>query len=639
MWIEKEGFKRKEKFIHINDHLQNKKGFLNDEEFRANFIPFLRQNPGFAVDLLLGIELFEFQEIMLRAMFDKDFCMNILPRGGGKTFINSIFSIIYSVLYQPAKVGIFSANFRASRDILQAAFNTIKSKGAPLVNQAVTEVYGGDALSKRTDEYKLHIGQTEIRALPLGNDAAAQKLRGFRFNVLIVDEFLLIPENIYKEVLYPFTIVNPGDIKVRGETEELEKEMIRQGKMKEEDRVPFPNNKIIISSSASHKFQYMYNLYEETANKIRNPDFKKNNSSIIQISHEVIPQGMYNQDEVEKMRNSMSDHQFKRELCGQFTDDNEGFYRLSKIKACEVPIGEDPVTEIVGNKGDEYILCIDPAWSKKSTADAFAMMVFKLRKDGKTEIVHKYAVVGGDAEDSYFYFHYLYTHFNIIMVTGDYQHGLTFIDHINESQLFKEDGLKIDYFDLNFGKMKDEPEKVLSEARKSYDRQNNKICALLNLNDPILRGQINDILQADIDNQKIIFNAKPLYDSREIQKNIDIPIQKLKFMSPHLSKGLDYQDQDDSKIFDKGNKMADFLDHQSNLTETLFNELISVEQDTSSLGHRVFNLPKNIRNSKSPARTRDDLYTVLLYGNYARRIFEQIKSKPKNKGTFRPFFV
>ena len=58
--------------------------------------------------------------------------------------------------------------------------------------------------SKSNDEWLMEIGRSRIRALPLGDGS---KLRGFRFHRIIIDEFLLMPERIYNEVIVPFLSV------------------------------------------------------------------------------------------------------------------------------------------------------------------------------------------------------------------------------------------------------------------------------------------------------------------------------------------------------------------------------------------------------------------------------------------------
>ena len=64
-------------------------------------------------------------------------------------------------------------------------------KKAELFRQCIGKV------SKSNDEWSMQIGKSRITALPLGD---GEKLRGFRFQRIIVDELLLMPEKVLNEV-------------------------------------------------------------------------------------------------------------------------------------------------------------------------------------------------------------------------------------------------------------------------------------------------------------------------------------------------------------------------------------------------------------------------------------------------------
>ena len=129
----------------------------------------------------------------------------------------------------------------------------------------------------------MEIGDSRIRALPLGD---GEKLRGFRFHRIIIDEFLLMPERIFNEVIVPFLSVveNPTQ---REDLYNLETDLIKQGKMTEEERYVWPNNKLIALSSASYKFEYMYKLYSQFENLIFNQGSKDTaHRTIMQFSYD-----------------------------------------------------------------------------------------------------------------------------------------------------------------------------------------------------------------------------------------------------------------------------------------------------------------------------------------------------------------
>ena len=55
----------------VNRELADLKGFLNEKDARIALVKFLRYNPGYAVELLTGTELFPFQRLLVRSMFVK----------------------------------------------------------------------------------------------------------------------------------------------------------------------------------------------------------------------------------------------------------------------------------------------------------------------------------------------------------------------------------------------------------------------------------------------------------------------------------------------------------------------------------------------------------------------------------------
>ena len=142
----------------------------------------------------------------------------------------------------------------------------MESKGADLLAQC----FG--AKVKRNDQFEWQINEGTITAIPLNGE----KIRGFRANILVLDECLLLPEDIIKSVLMPF-LVAPQNMKERLEIREVENKLIAEGAMQEKDRMVFENDsKMVALSSASYTFENLYKTYKEWVTKIHNPD--KNSS-------------------------------------------------------------------------------------------------------------------------------------------------------------------------------------------------------------------------------------------------------------------------------------------------------------------------------------------------------------------------
>ena len=102
------------------------------------------------------------------------------------------------------KILIAGPTFRTARFIFQNIEKFVEGKGAELLAQA----FGHK--SKRNDAYEWKINGGSITAIPL----SGEKIRGFRANVLVLDEYLLLPEDTIKTVLMPF-LVAPQNMKER----------------------------------------------------------------------------------------------------------------------------------------------------------------------------------------------------------------------------------------------------------------------------------------------------------------------------------------------------------------------------------------------------------------------------------------
>ena len=239
-------------FQNFNKTLLEKDGFLQEEEAKLLLYQFLRNNLTFATDLISGVKLFPFQHMAVKAMFESDYFLGIWSRGMSKSFSTGIYAFLDAILNQGVETGILSKSFRQSKLIFKKIEDIASKPGAEFLAQCITKT------SKANDQWTMQIGRSRIHALPLGD---GEKLRGFRFQRIIIDEFLLMPERIYNEVIIPFLSVveNPTQ---REELDVAENELIAQGKMKKEDKYVWPNNKLIALSSASYKFEYLYKVYK-----------------------------------------------------------------------------------------------------------------------------------------------------------------------------------------------------------------------------------------------------------------------------------------------------------------------------------------------------------------------------------------
>ena len=601
----------------VNKDIMELDGFLQETKAKLWLYKFLKENVTFTTELLTGIELFPFQHMAVKAMMENDYFLGIWSRGMSKSFSTGIFALLDAMLNQGVHIGIISKSFRQSKMIFRKIEEISLDKKAELFRQCIGKV------SKSNDEWSMQIGKSRITALPLGD---GEKLRGFRFQRIIIDELLLMPEKVLNEVITPFLAVveNPTE---RQKIKDAEDAMIKAGKMTEEERKEWPSNKMIGLSSASYKFEYLYKLYQQYENMIFNPGAKnQGRRCIMQFSYDCAPKALYDENLISQAKGTMSQSQIDREFNAQFTDDSAGYFKISKMADCTILDGESPAVEVAGEPGSEYILAFDPSWSESETSDDFAIQVIKLLPEQKKGVVvHSYALPGTNLKKHMTYFKYLLDHFNIIMIVGDYNGGVQFINSCNESDMFKKEKLQIGVFDSKLDNPQDY-NRDLREARRGYNKSSNTICILRKPVSIWIRNA-NEMLQTAFDRKKIYFAATAMDDNYSLQKSKKIPIKSLKFSK--------YEDEKNI-----GAKMIEFIEHQKDMIDLTKAECALIQVSTSAGGNQSFDLPSNLKRQKGVDRPRKDSYSALVLGNWGMNIYYDMMEIPENENSgFVPMFI
>ncbi len=593
---------------------------MDDEEARLLLYKFLRENPSFTSELFTGVKLFPFQHMAIKAMMESDYFLGIWSRGMSKSFSTALFAILDSIMNQGVQIGIISKSFRQSKMIFKKIEDIVKSPKAEFFSQCVTRT------SKMNDEWLMEIGRSKIIALPLGD---GEKLRGFRFQRMIIDELLLMPEKIYNEVIMPFLSVveNPTE---RQEIYDLETQMIEKGEMKEEDRKKWPNNKIIGLSSASYKFEYLFKLYQQYENLILNENKQDGAHRVIMhFSYDCAPEQLYDQNLINQSKSTMSQAQFDREFGAVFTDDSSGYFKVSKMAACTIPDGEGQCVEVIGDPSSKYILAFDPSWSESEGSDDFAILLIKLHPETrKGTIVHSYAVSGANLQTHIRYMAYIFTHFNIEMVVGDYNGGVQFLNACKESGIFKKQNLKIDTIDADLDNPKDY-KKGIRKLKNQINKESRKFVFLRKPTSSWIRNA-NESLQSAFDHKKIYFAGSAMDENYNMQRKANIPIEKLQF--------LKNKDAEEKK---KDAKMIDFVEHQRDMIDLIKVECALVQVTTSPQGTQSFDLPYNLRKQRGADKARKDSYSALILANWGMNVyFDMIEDRGESaQETFTPMFI
>ena len=593
----------------INKDLLEIGGELEDKQAKITLAKFLRSNLGIATELISGIKLAPFQEITLKAFFNRNFSMCVWGRGCGKTFIAAIYCFLQCVFEPGTKILIAGPTFRTARFIFNNLETLVESKGAQLLAQA----FG--ARSKRNDQYEWKINGGSITAIPL----SGEKIRGFRANILVLDEFLLLPEEIIKNVLMPF-LVAPQDIAERIKIREIEDDLIKKGKMDEGQRMVFENNsKMIALSSASYTFENLYKVYKEWSEKINSKEVGDSRYFISQLGYEALPKEMIDKTIIEEAQSDSSSlSSFQREYCAQFTDGSDSYFSAKKMHECTIPNGEEPNMKIIGGSGCKYILAIDPSFSNSHTSDYIAMSVMEIDDESKQgTLIHCYAVAGGDLKDHINYLFYLIENFDIIMIIID-NAGYQFIDSANESEKFLKNNINLKFFDFETDRDGEEYNKEIKKARRSYNLQEKKICFKQLFSTNFIR-KANEQLQADIDHKRIWFGSRVTADGAIFNK---VSAQRVPLkMTNHET-------------------ILDLIEFQDDFVYQTKKQCSLIEVKTTSKGTQSFDLPQHLRRSTSPNKARKDNYTTLMLGNWAvKRYYDMMNIEEDVEATFSPILI
>ena len=612
MWYSPEKYKKE--VIDVNKEFALLTGDLDEKTAKITLARFLYRNLGFTTELLTGTKLYPDQIINIKGMLNSNYTMCVWGRGLGKTFSAAMFCILQCIFFPKSKILIAGPTFRTARFIFNHIEKMCDSPGAKLLFQAM------GAKSKRNDEFRWSINGGEIVAIPLNGE----KIRGFRANVLVIDEFLLMNEEIVEKVLMPFLLA-PQDIDERQTIRRKEDELIRRGLLKEEERMVFPNKaKFIGLSSASYTCEFLYKKYDEFVKKIYAPDMTETGEKyfISQLAWNAIPPDRIDKSIIQLASSNESNAAtFKREYGAQFIDGSDSYFSMKKMLECSIPDGESPSILLKGNKDKKYLIAIDPNFSNSPTADHFAMCVVEI-DEGKCSgtVVHNYAKAGKDLKDHIKYFYYILKNFNIEMVIIDYA-GYQFLEAANESEWLKREKIEIKVFEFYAEKDGVELEDQLKIARRSLNKEIHRIAFTQYFTTDFIRKG-NEWLQGCIDYKKIWFGSNIKADESTFDKTV----------STNFDNDLQLVDEE---------SLGDFIDEQEVLMRQTKYQCASIEVKSTAKGTQSFDLPQIMKRDNSSSRMRRDSYTALMLACWGLKCYHDITrvQEEESQSSFEPILL
>ena len=155
-----------------------------DFEVWTEFISYYRYYiDEFACDIL-GLRLFPFQRLILRAMARYQNSMLIACRGLGKSYIVAVFYICVAILYPNIKLGIASGNSQQARDVIIQKIKGELSKNEGIAREIVNRIQNirKDKDFDITDRIKVEISSNA------NSDAAIDEYNEYISKQVLADE-------------------------------------------------------------------------------------------------------------------------------------------------------------------------------------------------------------------------------------------------------------------------------------------------------------------------------------------------------------------------------------------------------------------------------------------------------------------
>lgn len=323
-----------------------------DYEAWTQFISYYRYYiDEFAIDIL-GLDLFPFQRVILRAMGRGQFSVLIACRGIGKSWIVCVYFICVSILYTNIKCGIASGNSQQARNVIIQ-----KLKGELISNENIAREFKLPIHTGQSDCYGETKNGSEIRAITLAQDRGGDSARSWRFNILLVDEARLVKENIIEEILIPMT--------------KTKRKAALHWKQNEKGKVIFISSAYLKTSGLYTRFKFHFEQMT-SGNK---------NYIAMCFPYQVgVQAGLFDQEDIEQERNkpSMSLDKFTYEYLGTFVGSSgESYYPYELTMPCRTlehcELSQPKKSENI------YIVTHDVAVSNEKNSDNSCTHVIKLK--------------------------------------------------------------------------------------------------------------------------------------------------------------------------------------------------------------------------------------------------------------------
>ena len=311
----------------------------------------------FATDIL-GLNLYPFQKLILRAMARYPNAMLICCRGIGKSYLCAIFMVCMAILYPGLKIGICSGKGQQARNVIIQ-----KIQGELIKNQNIAREISGRIKTSADDCSVMFKNGSEIRAITLGFGQSGDNARSWRFGLILVDEARLVMDKTVEEVLVPMT--------------KTKRQNVIDAQFKNPDLDIKESGRMLFISSAYLKTCDLYKRFLHHYNQMINGSDKY---FVVSLDYRVgVDAGIFELDDImdEKNKPTMTLDAFIYEYEGVFVGSSkESYYPYELTSKCRI-LDHAELKEPKKNNYP-YIITHDVAVSNKNNSDNACTHVIKL---------------------------------------------------------------------------------------------------------------------------------------------------------------------------------------------------------------------------------------------------------------------
>ncbi|WP_063565465.1 terminase large subunit [Paenibacillus sp. O199] len=342
---------------------------------------FYRENPHRFVLDYLGIRLKLFQFILFYMMNASTYFMYLAARGQGKSWIISLYACVRCILYPGTQVVIGSGT-KGQASLIIKSYIVKMRNSSPNLNREIRLINSGK------DETKVYFHNGSTIEAVTSNDNS----RGYRANILILEEFRMIKKDILNTVLRKF------------------KATPRQPKYLENPKYQHlqEENKEIYISSAWYKNHWSW----DRAKAFQTAMLKGKSYFVCGLPYQLsVDEGLYLQSAVdeEKQEDDFDPVKWLMEMdCIFFGESEKAYFKINDFEECRT----SKVKPFYPTTTEDYV-------SNKR-------VLYKRAKDEVRLIGVDVAMMGGNENDNT-----IFTCYRLIPKDSYYERQIVYIESIN----------------------------------------------------------------------------------------------------------------------------------------------------------------------------------------------------------------